>query len=551
MLYLSDGNTISYDDYCRLIRLLVRSRNPEASPYSLLFLNGCETATGDSDLTFRREALREHDLRSDSDRIGRAQNVRGEVRLPFPARDVQRREIDRRSDPRAAARSRHVAREFALRLLCATPTIASRRPRRPRSPDSSSSAGIRHERQIVELAERTPTKGSPTIRRAIGCCSRVATTTSTRASIGSRRRKRGFCFCTGKPVAANPRSCARVSFESRGSELRYLFLRDETDSPIFIRCGADPVARIAEELFHFASRPLAVHDVLGERQQDLTGALQGRDLAAFVAACRMPGALSASLRALSSVIPRTLVIVLDQAEEVITLNEDCYHNRDSFRRREDFFGFFNEFSTINFRSSSSSRCARIIPANSSSSHRWAAASTCARHARRPPTRIRAMRKMCCPQSGPTSSCFCCRSCGPRRFCRRSSCRRRRPPMPNPAWPRLSSNTDSRTRPASRDHRARPVPGVVDRGASGHADRMSRAIPRGDQPARRARHRSGVVREARRHPGTGRSPYFEIAATELPRRRAAQPACGRRRCVARSARPIRSARIGWQRTHAHR
>ena len=59
VLYLSDGNTISYDDYCRLIRLLVRSRNPEASPYSLLFLNGCETATGDSDLTFRREALRE------------------------------------------------------------------------------------------------------------------------------------------------------------------------------------------------------------------------------------------------------------------------------------------------------------------------------------------------------------------------------------------------------------------------------------------------------------------------------------------------------------
>jgi hypothetical protein len=59
VLYLSDGNTISYDDYCRLIRLLVRSRNPETSPYSLLFLNGCETAIGDDDLTFRREALRE------------------------------------------------------------------------------------------------------------------------------------------------------------------------------------------------------------------------------------------------------------------------------------------------------------------------------------------------------------------------------------------------------------------------------------------------------------------------------------------------------------
>ena len=149
--------------------------------------------------------------------------------------------------------------------------------------------------------------------------------------------------------------CGKSSFLRAGlipnleeASCGYLFLRDEADSPIFIRCGADPVARIAEQLFHFASRPLDVHDVLGERKQDLAGALQGRDLAAFVAACRLPGALCASLRALSSMIPRTFVIVLDQAEEVITLNEDCYHNRDSYRRREDFFGFVNEFSTINF-----------------------------------------------------------------------------------------------------------------------------------------------------------------------------------------------------------
>ena len=149
--------------------------------------------------------------------------------------------------------------------------------------------------------------------------------------------------------------CGKSSFLRAGlipnleeASCGYLFLRDETDSPVFIRCGADPVARIAEELFHFASRPLAVRDLLGERKQDLTAALQGRDLAAFVATCRLPGALSAALRTLSSMIPRTLVIVLDQAEEVITLNEDCHHNRDSYRRREDFFGFVSEFSTINF-----------------------------------------------------------------------------------------------------------------------------------------------------------------------------------------------------------
>ena len=63
---------------------------------------------------------------------------------------------------------------------------------------------------------------------------------------------------------------------------------------------------------------------------------------AFVEACRKPGVLMKSLRALSAGIPYTLVVILDQAEEVISFSD---RNLD---HRRQFFRFMREFGSSNF-----------------------------------------------------------------------------------------------------------------------------------------------------------------------------------------------------------
>jgi hypothetical protein len=123
----------------------------------------------------------------------------------------------------------------------------------------------------------------------------------------------------------------------------YFFLRDAAGMPLFIRCGPDPIGRIAEHLFPFASQPVHVDSVKGDHAYDVSAAcLEQKNLKDYVEACRKPGELMRSLQALSKALPYTLVIILDQAEEVITLAE----GHSDYRRQ--FFRFVREFSTTNF-----------------------------------------------------------------------------------------------------------------------------------------------------------------------------------------------------------
>lgn len=129
--------------------------------------------------------------------------------------------------------------------------------------------------------------------------------------------------------------------EERG--FGYFFLRDAAGSPLFIRCGSDPLGRIAEHVFRFASASVPVEGVAGVKTLDLSAARLGhRELSAYVEACRKPYVLMDSLHEISAKLPFTLVIILDQAEEVITLGDatpEC---------RRQFFQFVKEFSSINF-----------------------------------------------------------------------------------------------------------------------------------------------------------------------------------------------------------
>ena len=123
----------------------------------------------------------------------------------------------------------------------------------------------------------------------------------------------------------------------------YFFLRDSARAPLFIRCGPDPLGRIAEHLFRFASQPVHADSVKGDHAYDVTAAcLEYQSVKDYVDACRRPGVLMRSLQMLSKALPFTLVIILDQAEEVITLAEG---NSDD---RRQFFRFVREFSTTNF-----------------------------------------------------------------------------------------------------------------------------------------------------------------------------------------------------------
>jgi hypothetical protein len=118
----------------------------------------------------------------------------------------------------------------------------------------------------------------------------------------------------------------------------YLFLRRPASGtgrgdPSFIRCGDDPLARIAEEIFLFTEQPLVVPTATGPKQIELGAARLGIEgLDAFIAECADPHRLFNSLERLTDAIPHTLVLILDQVEEIITLNGSDKRNPSRFAR---------------------------------------------------------------------------------------------------------------------------------------------------------------------------------------------------------------------------
>ena len=116
---------------------------------------------------------------------------------------------------------------------------------------------------------------------------------------------------------------------------------------LFVRCTAEPLSKLAEALYDFASRKQhLIHTPRGIRDLDLSPVLLGaKDGVAFVEDAGGNGSrLVKALSELASRYPRTLVLVIDQAEEILTLTQG-----DAGKEARDrFFDFVSQFSKEKF-----------------------------------------------------------------------------------------------------------------------------------------------------------------------------------------------------------
>jgi len=136
------------------------------------------------------------------------------------------------------------------------------------------------------------------------------------------------------------------ALERRG--FGYLFLREYPDddapggTPLFIRSGKDPLSRLGEEIYRWLQHPLELNTELGLQTVSLADlAEDAADAADFVRLRGDPHELALLLTEIRRRLPYTLVIVIDQVEEVLTLNagdSDPPH-------RQAFFEFLRKLGT--------------------------------------------------------------------------------------------------------------------------------------------------------------------------------------------------------------
>lgn len=108
-------------------------------------------------------------------------------------------------------------------------------------------------------------------------------------------------------------------------EHAFQFPRREHNEIMFIRSTGAPLLALADSIHEFARRKISLKTPIGPRSLDLPSALLGHhnDLKAFRAHVGENAEhLVESLVFLTGALPRTLVLVIDQAEEVHTLSTD-------------------------------------------------------------------------------------------------------------------------------------------------------------------------------------------------------------------------------------
>jgi len=112
---------------------------------------------------------------------------------------------------------------------------------------------------------------------------------------------------------------------------------------VFIRSTSDPLERLAEKVFEFVSRPYEMDTVAGTVALDLHDiVLDNQTKEAFTVRVKNdPQVLVDTLTALSAELPSTLVLIVDQAEEVLTLAR-----REARQARQAFFDFLARFALV-------------------------------------------------------------------------------------------------------------------------------------------------------------------------------------------------------------
>lgn len=124
---------------------------------------------------------------------------------------------------------------------------------------------------------------------------------------------------------------------------------EDRNPVVFVRCTSDPMRSLADAVYRFADREVTQTAPDGELTllplRDALPAESAHDAAAFRQICGDdPDILMDVLRKLSGMVPETLVLIIDQAEEVLTV--DLSGEGEKCRNR--FFEFLADFARESF-----------------------------------------------------------------------------------------------------------------------------------------------------------------------------------------------------------
>lgn len=125
----------------------------------------------------------------------------------------------------------------------------------------------------------------------------------------------------------------------------YLFIKAHggDDEAQFIRSTNAPISQIAYHIYNFAKEPFETRTPRGRRTLDITDALFGQTRwETFLYRADDPDFLIESLRVIAMTIPKSLVLIIDQAEEVLTLNP----GNSGINNRSRFFAFLRSFQEL-------------------------------------------------------------------------------------------------------------------------------------------------------------------------------------------------------------
>jgi len=148
--------------------------------------------------------------------------------------------------------------------------------------------------------------------------------------------------------------CGKSSFLRAGlipvvehSGVAYGFVKGgPADNPkvLFIRCTNAPLQQIADQVYEVANKTLESETPMGTTSIDLRSAVADvGSIDQFRERSREDGYLVNILRQIAKKSPKTLILVLDQAEEVLTLNSDDRRTR----HQAQFFSFLQDFNSMN------------------------------------------------------------------------------------------------------------------------------------------------------------------------------------------------------------